>query len=317
MMWLISAAWAHRPGLSYAHVGDDTLTLTFAKPELAAFAPMDDLAAARVLLHDATLAKVRLTPCEIGEPSLRAVEGDGVEIAAPIACEPGPRTYDAGFLARMEPGHRHVVASDAGPVATLDVAHPTATLDGTSHAGEVALAFTREGIAHIWAGYDHLLFLAGLLLAAPGLRAMLLVVTGFTLAHSITLSLAATGVLTLPPSLVEPAIAASIAYVGIENFWNPTPKRRALVTFALGLVHGFGFAGALAELGLPRGQLAVALATFNLGVELGQAAVVALVLPLLLWLRRWPWWQARAVPAASIGVTVAGLWWLVERVSEA
>jgi hypothetical protein len=160
-----------------------------------------------------------------------------------------------------------------------------------------------------------LLRLLGLLLAAPSLRAMLLIVTGFTVAHSITLSAAALGLLSLPASLVEPAIAASIAYVGIENFWRPAPKRRVVITFLLGLVHGFGFAGMLAELGLPRDALALALVAFNGGVEIGQAVIVAVTLPILLWMRRFPWWEARAVPAASVGVTLAGMYWFVERVA--
>jgi hypothetical protein len=158
-------------------------------------------------------------------------------------------------------------------------------------------------------------FLFGLLLTAPSLRTMLLIVTGFTVAHSITLSAAALGLVTLPPAFVEPAIAASIAYVGIENFWRPAPKRRVAITFLLGLVHGFGFAGMLAELGLPRDALTIALLCFNGGVELGQGAVVLVTLPLLLWMRRWSWWEARAVPVASVGVTLAGRYGLVERLT--
>ena len=108
-------------------------------------------------------------------------------------------------------------------------------------------------------------------------------------------------------------IAASIVYVGLENFWMPSVRRRVVVTFVLGLVHGFGFAGLLAELGLPRGALALGLVSFNAGVELGQGAFVLVALPVLLLLRRTLWWPRYGVPAGSIGIVLAGVWWLVER----
>jgi hypothetical protein len=140
-------------------------------------------------------------------------------------------------------------------------------------------------------------------------------VTGFTIAHSITLSLAATEVFVLSPTIVEPAIAASIAYVGFENLLRPPFRRRVVLTFLLGLIHGFGFAGMLAELGLPQGNLAVALLSFNGGVELGQAVVAGGILPMLLWLRKYPWWEKRGVPALSIAIALAGAYWLVDRIS--
>jgi hydrogenase/urease accessory protein HupE len=317
-LWLYSLAWAHRPGLSYARLDAHTVSLTFATPELAARIPLgDDLEASRVLIRQITLDQVSLSvgghACTIGEASLRHVEGDGVEISAPLDCDPGSVTYTASFLAQMEAGHRHYVEALGQPVAVLDVSSPTVTYTGASDRTDVALRFGKLGVEHIWTGYDHLLFLTGLLLAAPSLRAMLFVVTGFTIAHSITLSAAALGLVSIPPRIVEPAIAASIAFVGIENFWRPAPKRRVVVTFLLGLIHGFGFAGLLIDLGLPRDALAAALVSFNGGVEVGQAAVVAVVLPLLLFLRRYPWWEKRAVPACSVGVSLAGVYWLVER----
>ncbi len=320
--WLVPTAWAHRPGLSYAQIEPGSVTLTFARPELAAQVPLatgldGDLDASRVVLHELLLSgtpfSVAGTPCALGDLSLREVEGDGVALSLPLGCPPGDLTYIAGFLPKMEAGHRHYVEAGGAPVAMLDANHITATTAGTEATLGVALRFGGLGVEHIWTGTDHLLFLAGLLLAAPSLRAMLLIVTGFTVAHSITLSAAALGLVTLSPRLVEPAIAASIVYVGLENFWRPSPRRRVAVTFLLGLIHGFGFAGMLTELGLPRHALATALVCFNGGVELGQAAVVALLLPLLLWLRRFPWWERRAVPTASLGVAAMGLFWLVDR----
>jgi hydrogenase/urease accessory protein HupE len=177
----------------------------------------------------------------------------------------------------------------------------------------VALRFLFLGAEHVWTGFDHLLFLLGLLLVSERIRDMLLVVTGFTAAHSITLGAAALGWVTLPSALVEAGIAASIVYVGFENLWSPLPRRRLLVTFALGLLHGFGFAGLLTEIGLPRDALVLALVSFNGGVELGQALVALPVLPLLLLLRRKSWWLERGVPVLSLAVAAAGMAWLVER----
>lgn len=315
---LLPPAWAHRPGLSYAQIDADRLTLTFARPELGARVPVANLDEGRLLVAEATVAKARLSvgdaPCTLGEATVSEVESDGVQIVAPLDCpSEGPWRFDAAYLPEFEAGHRQFLEAGGVPVAVLDASRPTAEFAGVPDRWDVAGRWGGLGIEHIWTGYDHVLFLMGLLLAATSLRAMLLIVTGFTIAHSITLTLAATGIFTLSPSFVEPAIALSIAWVGIENLWKPTAGRRVAITFLLGLVHGFGFAGMLAELGLPANNLALALVSFNGGVEVGQAAIVAVVLPLLLLLRRTSWWERRAVPAASIGVALAGIYWFVER----
>ena len=318
MIWLVPFAWAHRPGLSYARLEPDRVVLTFARPELEARVPLDaNLDASRVVVSEITIGAATFTvdgaPCTVGDATLQHVEGDGIEIAAPLECPPGQVTYTAGFLPTMEAGHRHYVEAGGAPLAVLSASDDVIVWTGASDRTEVASRFFGLGVEHIWTGYDHLLFLFGLLIAAPSLRAMLLIVTGFTVAHSITLSAAALGLFTLPPTIVEPAIAASIAYVGIENFWKPAPGRRVAITFLLGLIHGFGFAGMLAELGLPNDALALALVTFNGGVEVGQAVVVSVVLPLLLWLRRYPQWS-KVSALLSVGVTLAGVYWFVERV---
>ena len=143
------------------------------------------------------------------------------------------------------------------------------------------------GVEHIFTGYDHIAFLFGLLVIAgahglrQGARRILAVVTAFTLAHSVTLILSALGLVTISSRVVEPAIAVSIAYVGVENLVNPTPRFRWLLTFGFGLIHGFGFASVLREIGLPSRGLLLSLVSFNVGVEIGQLAVVAAVLPLL------------------------------------
>ncbi len=317
-LWLVPRVLAHRPGLSCARIDADSLTITIARPELEAQFPVTDLQESRLIIADLTVHSVRLDlggPCTIDEPVISGVEGDGVEIRSVVHCPGGEHgTYDASFLAGMEQGHRHYVEAFGQSVAVLDAAHTHAEFTGVPDTLDVGLRFGKLGIEHIWTGYDHLLFLLGLLIAAPSLRAMLFITTGFTVAHSITLSLAALGIVHLSPAFVEPAIAASIAFVGIENFWRPPPKRRVIVTFLLGLIHGFGFAGLLIELGLPRDALVLALVSFNGGVEVGQATVVALAMPVLLLLRRTSWWERRGVPGISVAVALAGLVWLVQRV---
>jgi hypothetical protein len=150
------------------------------------------------------------------------------------------------------------------------------------------------------------------LLRGGRLLSLLKIITAFTVAHSITLALAVLGVVTIPGRVVEPAIAASIVWVAVENLRRGAPSQRWLVSFVFGLVHGFGFASAIEPLALPPARLALALLGFNLGVEAGQALVVALLLPLLLWMRGKPW-EPRVVWAASLGVAAFGLTWLVAR----
>jgi hydrogenase/urease accessory protein HupE len=173
--------------------------------------------------------------------------------------------------------------------------------------------FFRLGVEHILTGYDHLLFLVALLLRGGRLVSLLKIITAFTVAHSITLALATLGVVTIPDQIVEPVIAASIVWVALENvLLRNAPSQRWLVSFLFGLVHGFGFASAIEPLALPRGRLALALLGFNLGVEAGQALVVALLLPLLLWMRG-SVWEPRVVRAASLAVAAVGSAWFIER----
>jgi hydrogenase/urease accessory protein HupE len=163
------------------------------------------------------------------------------------------------------------------------------------------------GVEHILTGADHLVFLLGLVLVGGTLRALLGVVTAFTLAHSITLALATLSVVAPSPGLVEPAIALSIAYVGVENLFVRDVSKRWRITFPFGLVHGFGFAGALRQIALPRGQVPLALISFNLGVETGQLAVLTLALPSLMVLtRRSPWFEDRGVKLVSALIAVGG-----------
>lgn len=186
-----------------------------------------------------------------------------------------------------------------------------------------------EGIWHIWMGYDHILFLLSLLLPAvlvrmagrwkpaPSLRRSVLevlkVVTAFTLAHSITLSLAVLGFVSLPSRFVESTIAASVVFAALNNIRGSIEKRRWVMAFTFGLIHGFGFASALADLGLPQGALALALVGFNVGVELGQMAIVAAFVPLAFWLRGTGFYRRGLLPVGSVIIAIVAAYWFVQR----
>jgi hydrogenase/urease accessory protein HupE len=189
----------------------------------------------------------------------------------------------------------------------------------------VVRTFVVSGVEHILIGPDHLLFLLGLLLLGGSLWRLATIVTAFTLGHSVTLSLAALDLVRVSPSLVEPAIALSIVVVGVDNLLvrrrrvaEPqlgTVDLRPWLAVAFGLIHGFGFAAVLREVGLPPGALGWSLAAFNVGVELGQLAVVIVAVALLAAVRRYDVvWAERLVVAGSVGVIAAGSYWFAERV---
>jgi hypothetical protein len=200
-------------------------------------------------------------------------------------------------------GEEHVVRAQA---RTLALSREVTLLD---HVRDYLML----GMEHIFTGYDHLAFLFGLLVVAgfrklgDGMRYVLGVVTAFTVAHSMTLIASGLDLLRLSPRLVEPAIALSIGWVAIENLLVEKPKRRWLLTFGFGLIHGFGFASVLREIGLPPRGLVLSLLSFNVGVELGQLAVVALVAPVLHLLARGNLgWRGALVILALAGVALLG-----------
>jgi hydrogenase/urease accessory protein HupE len=177
--------------------------------------------------------------------------------------------------------------------------------------------FIPAGIYHIFTGPDHVLFIVGLLLMGGSLLRLLSIVTAFTIAHSITLSLAALSLVNPSPRLIEPAIALSIIYVGIDNLMVGKTGRdvRAWIAFFFGLVHGFGFAGVLKEFGLPRQALGWSLFSFNFGVEIGQACIVVVVASVLAALRsRNQAVAGRIMKVGSVCVILAGTWWFIQRV---
>ncbi|BAY07658.1 HupE/UreJ family protein [Calothrix sp. NIES-2098] len=173
-------------------------------------------------------------------------------------------------------------------------------------------SFVVLGVEHILSGYDHVLFLISLLMVGGGLGYLLKVVTAFTISHSVTLSLAVLNIVTLPVQFVESAIALTIVYVAVENFWCKSLRWRWLLTFSFGLIHGLGFAGVLKEINIPQSNLAVSLASFNIGVEIGQLAIVLTAFFVLRVLQKQPWELTfrRFVSACIIAV---GLFWFVQR----
>jgi len=194
-------------------------------------------------------------------------------------------------------------------------AHIAITSEAASNSGaaETLVAYFAIGLEHILLGFDHVLFIVALILPGGTLLSLAAMVTAFTVAHSLTLALSVLNILTLPSQIVEPVIALSIAYVAFENLTGrPALSRRWAVSFIFGLVHGFGFAGALAEVGLPASGLVSALVGFNLGVEAGQMLIVAVLLPLLIWLRRFPW-EPRLAKISSTTIMTLGLALLADR----
>jgi hydrogenase/urease accessory protein HupE len=173
----------------------------------------------------------------------------------------------AGLLLSAAPAYAHDPALDA-PLPSL-------------------IEYLPLGIEHVLIGYDHLAFVLGLLLLARTRRALCAAITGFTLAHSLSLSACVLGILTPPSSWVEAAIALSIAYVAIAHRASTSSVQAVIVSLAFGFIHGFGFAGALEELGLPLQDTALALVLFNLGVEAGQLLALCFFIPALAWIRRY------------------------------
>ena len=245
----------------------------------------------------------------------------------------GVQTLDYQLFFALDPSHRGLLRVNA-PTGTettvLSPDHPRHGLNAAPASGwRQFTSYWQEGVWHIWIGFDHILFLLALLLPvalwwekggwrpAAALRTVLLetagIVTAFTLAHSLTLTLAVLGVVDLPSRLVETVIALTIMLAALNNLFPLVTTRRWSLAFGLGLIHGFGFASALRDLGLPDNALALALAGFNLGVEIGQMAIVAAVLPLAFALRQTWLYRKLALPVGSVAVALLALVWCLER----
>lgn len=201
--------------------------------------------------------------------------------------------------------------AESKPFSLIGAATPPTTL-------RIAGQYLELGFRHILPeGLDHILFVLGIFLLSPKLKPILVQVTCFTVAHSVTLGLTMYGVLSLPSRVVEPLIALSIAYVAIENILTPklTPWRPAVV-FGFGLVHGLGFAGALADLNLPRAEILPALVSFNVGIELAQLSVIAIAFfTTTYWIGERSWYRIRFEIPVCLAIAATGLFWTVERVA--
>ncbi|NVJ24151.1 HupE/UreJ family protein [Myxococcus sp. AM011] len=247
---------------------------------------------------------------------------------------PSALTLDYTLLFDRDPQHRGIIQVAGGQgqgTLVLSASHhtvdvPLANLSAWSHFGGMVLS----GIEHIWAGLDHLLFLLALLLPSvlkrspeggwepvdrfgPALRDVVKIVSAFTVAHSLTLSLAALGLVALPSRLVESAIAVSVILAAANNVFPSIRGTRWAVAFALGLLHGFGFASVLADLGLPAEGLATTLLGFNVGVELGQLACVAVFLPVAFMLRGATVYRRAILVGGSAAIGLIACVWLAER----
>ena len=263
---------------------------------------------------------------------------DGAYTVLPLTLRcpkaPAQLAIDYTLFADLDPQHRGLLKLQALGTTRTAVLGPQAPtqsfeLKAVSRWAQF-IDYAREGVWHIWIGFDHILFLLSLLLPAvliwrsarwqpvetfrDAFVGVLKVVTAFTVAHSITLSLATLGWVSLPSRWVESSIAASVVLAALNNVWPVFHGRRWVVAFAFGLIHGFGFASVLADLGLPREALALALVGFNLGVEAGQLAIVAVFLPLAFALRRTGFYQRAVMVGGSLLIAALAGIWLVERV---
>ena len=262
---------------------------------------------------------------------------DGVYLWLPFVADCGAAlkrlSIDYRLLRQEDPSHRGLLSLSAhgeSQSAVLGGGAPAQSF-GLEHPSPwaAALEYLRAGVWHIWSGIDHLLFLLSLLLpavlvrrqgrweavpiATPAFANIVKVVTAFTLAHSITLSLAAFDVIRLPSRLTESVIAASIVVAALNNVFPRITEGRWRIAFAFGLLHGFGFASVLAEMGLAQGARLVSLLAFNLGVEAGQLAVVLVVMPLAYLLRASVFYRRGVMPWGSSAIAMLALVWLVQR----
>ena len=342
LLGMAGAAQAHDPGMTVATIVVDaeqtTIEISIKGADLDLAAGLDLLDANGLVdperldragpaigehLRAVTAIEAAGVSCPLAIDSIAAVD-DGVLVflRSPCGAATVGLVYRTRLLHRTRPGTMQnvllVTGDDAIPVAlnrgnnTLELGHPVSPI-------EVFARYVVSGAGHIFIGFDHLAFLLALLLWARRIWAVVKVVTAFTLAHTVTLSLAVLDVVNLPASLVEPLIAATIIVAAAENFFNRDIEGRWKTAFVLGLVHGFGFAGALTAYGLPRDALLIALASFNIGVEIGQVAVVAMMLQVLILIDRMMSVGSAAArrPALVYGpstlIAVLGAYWLIER----
>ena len=345
LIWSGVAALAHNPGLSTLDLRETSTgldaILTFARTDLELFASIDanhdgvvapDEFVAALPRLEALAARAlevgvdgRLTPP--APPEVEMDENNNVVFKLHFQTAPGGKWMVRSLLLSAMPlAHRQYATAinRQGKVfrqALLNSRNDSIDIDASKEVSGPAKSyslwdFVLLGIEHILTGYDHLLFLFALLIVCERFWDVAKIVTCFTVAHSLTLALAALEIVNMSDRIVEPAIAASIVYVGLENLFRKQPRKsRWLVALAFGLVHGFGFASTLREMGIAHTGSGVAgpLVSFNIGVEIGQIAVAAILLPVFWRLRRHAAFAPRWAPACSAVVVLLGGYWLVER----
>jgi len=313
-----STVLAHDPGLSAAEVRilPDRIVaeVSFAPVDLERLPHAEVAEHLLVIKSDQEVLKLR-------NFSVQSTDAKSIHFILEFPNSPGTELHlSAIALNHLPRGHKQflsVLDANGKPLTErmLSSESKDVTIPLQTNSASTSRSFLVLGIEHIFTGYDHLAFLLAVLLTGGSLRTNARIITSFTIAHSLTLALATFGVVTLPPALVEPLIAGSIVFVGIENLVRRQLARRWLVTFGFGLIHGLGFASIVRELGIGKMgmQGAIPLLSFNLGVELAQISIAALILPLVWKLQQRPSFMLKQVPALSLLITLAGLYWLLTR----
>ena len=348
MSLMLQSGWvlAHPPGLSSmdALIQTDQIQIktTFAIQDIEAFTPMDTDLDAEVSDSEREAAKPKIAQLlaeqlslnldgnplhanPVGSVSYDEQNNAHVELLYP-AVPKQQLVLQSKFLSLLPDGHQQflvIKAADEKIIAekmlTKQDDQISVQFSGDGIQTQTSSTFSdffKLGIEHILTGYDHLLFLFALLAVTHKVGPALKIITFFTLAHSITLAAAGLNLLDIPSSIVEPLIAATIIYVGIENIIRGAhPKGRHWLTFGFGLVHGFGFAGVLREMDISSGETGILfpLLSFNLGIETGQICIAALVLPMIWWLNNKVEIADKFLKGCSILVSLMGTYWLLER----
>lgn len=276
-------------------------------------------------------------PCSVSVSDLQIADHSDGAYAALIltgACATTPKriTVDYDLLFDLDPTHHGLLNLEFGGIQTAIFRPDLRQVEFRKNGGtawSTFLQYLHEGLWHVWTGYDHMLFLGGLMLPAvlrrtregwlpatrlgPAVLDTVRIATAFTIAHALTLSLAAMGVISLPSRLVESLVAATVVFAGINNLFPMAYRGLWQLAFFFGLIHGAAIASALLELGLPSGQRVLALLAFNLGVEGAQLTIVGLVLPISFVFRYSPFYRRAVVILGSMVITGIGLMWFVQR----
>ncbi|MEK7723661.1 MAG: HupE/UreJ family protein [Acidobacteriota bacterium] len=318
--------FAHDAGMSSLNVefSNQTLTISadYSLREIEKIASLEDQKAISELVSNSILVKVDGKIIKAAEAKYEFNDGHTFVFQQIYRGITGEKIeLQSLLIAKLNPNHNQflTILRNDGEKVKSEVL--------TAESNSVAIDFEKLepnnsfwkflpiGIEHILFGYDHLLFLSALLLTVKTFGEIAKIITSFTVAHSITLSLATLNVIQISPTIIEPLIALSIVFVGIENLFRNKTEKRWILTYFFGLIHGFGFATALQEIGIGKGiGVAVPLLSFNLGVEVGQIAVVLLILPILWKLQKGSFYHNRILPIGSIMVALAGIYWFIERI---